>query len=48
MAPSSTAEYAGRHAPVKIYALLLLSLLEVGFTSYMAYLQVAVIRVVCS
>jgi uncharacterized membrane protein len=30
------------------YALLLLSLLEVGFTSYMAYLQVAVIRAVCS
>lgn len=29
-------------------ALLVLSIVEVGFTSYMAYLQVAVIRAVCS
>jgi uncharacterized membrane protein len=29
-------------------ALLVLSVVEVGFTSYMAYLQVAVIRAVCS
>jgi uncharacterized membrane protein len=29
-------------------ALLVLSLLEVGFTSYMAYLQVSVIRAICS
>jgi uncharacterized membrane protein len=31
-----------------LYGLLVLSLLEVGFTSYMAYLQIAVIRAVCS
>ena len=31
-----------------LYALLVLSLLEVGFTSYMAYLQVTVIRAICS
>jgi uncharacterized membrane protein len=31
-----------------LYALLALSVVEVGFTSYMAYLQVAVIRAVCS
>jgi uncharacterized membrane protein len=31
-----------------LYALLVLSVVEVGFTSYMAYLQVAVIRAVCS
>ncbi len=30
------------------YGLLGLSLVEVGFTSYMAYLQVSVIRAVCS
>jgi uncharacterized membrane protein len=29
-------------------ALLVLSVVEIGFTSYMAYLQVAVIRAVCS
>ena len=31
-----------------LHALLILSVVEVGFTSYMAYLQVAVIRAVCS
>ena len=31
-----------------LHALLVLSVVEVGFTSYMAYLQVAVIRAVCS
>jgi len=31
-----------------LHALLVLSVLEVGFTSYMAYLQVAVIRAICS
>ncbi len=31
-----------------LHALLALSVVEVGFTSYMAYLQVAVIRAVCS
>ena len=31
-----------------VYALLVLSLLEVSFTAYMAYLQVAVIRAICS
>jgi len=30
------------------HALAVLSVVEVGFTSYMAYLQVAVIRAVCS
>jgi uncharacterized membrane protein len=31
-----------------LHALLVLSVVEVGFTSYMAYLQVAVIRAICS
>jgi len=31
-----------------LHALLVLSVVEVAFTSYMAYLQVAVIRAVCS
>jgi uncharacterized membrane protein len=31
-----------------LHALLALSVVEVGFTSYMAYLQVAVIRAICS
>jgi uncharacterized membrane protein len=31
-----------------LHALLVLSVAEVGFTSYMAYLQVAVIRAICS
>ena len=31
-----------------LHALLVLSVMEVGFTSYMAYLQVSVIRAICS
>jgi uncharacterized membrane protein len=31
-----------------LHALLILSVVEVAFTSYMAYLQVAVIRAICS
>ena len=31
-----------------LHALLVLSVVEVAFTSYMAYLQVAVIRAICS
>lgn len=31
-----------------LHALLVLSVVEVGFTSYMAYLQVSVIRAICS
>jgi uncharacterized membrane protein len=31
-----------------LHALLILSVVEVGFTSYMAYLQVSVIRAICS
>jgi len=31
-----------------LHVLLVLSVLEVGFTSYMAYLQISVIRAVCS
>ena len=38
----------GLRARPCLHALLALSLLEVAFTSYMAYLQMAVIRAVCS
>jgi uncharacterized membrane protein len=40
-----------RSAPARracLRALLVLSVLEVGFTSYMAYLQISVIRAICS
>ncbi len=39
---------SGAAARGYLHALVVLSVVEVGFTSYMAYLQVAVIRAVCS
>jgi uncharacterized membrane protein len=39
---------SGAAARGYLHALLVLSVVEVGFTSYMAYLQVAVIRAICS
>ncbi len=39
---------SGAAAPGYLHGLLVLSIVEVGFTSYMAYLQVAVIRAICS
>ncbi len=39
---------SGAAARGYLHSLLVLSVVEVGFTSYMAYLQVAVIRAICS
>ena len=39
---------SGEAARGHLHALVVLSVVEVSFTSYMAYLQVAVIRAVCS